>query len=106
MHDLVKRLRERAALLRHQASVEGPFPSKEQVLYEEAADAILELIRAGRYVTTALSGAASDDDERWTREAIGNIFEHVCVCWPYFDPRNTSDLITAHERQLNSRERG
>jgi hypothetical protein len=43
MSELIERLRERAKQLRRDANVDGPFPPKQSVLYEEAADEIERL---------------------------------------------------------------
>jgi len=52
----------------------------------DCIDEIEKLRVAGRYITLALGGAASDDEDCWTPEEVQRLFEHVCQRWPEFDP--------------------
>ena len=67
----------------------------EQRKLEAKAD---RLLAAGRYITMALGGAASDDEDCWTPEEVQKLFEHVCLRWPEFDPRKPDLTDSGDER--------
>ena len=64
---------------------EGPAAD----LLRSQADEIERLRDAGRYLVTALGGAA--DRGGWTRKQILAVFKDACERWPELDPRKARD---------------
>ena len=85
----------RLAVLRHRYDTKRPitFAACGEMLNEiDSLQAELdERTKAGRYITCVLGGAGDDSEDGWDHDHIRSMFDHVCLQWPWCDPRNPAD---------------